>query len=103
MLFVRSLTRATPSSPRSVRISVAPNSPATFCRDAWRLIAIILLGFTFAASARTSNPVPYLHSGRMAVTRISNRIFGPPRAATPRQVQTGAVVWHVVAESLGHG
>ena len=33
--FVISLIRATPSSPRSVTMSVAPNSFASFCRNAW--------------------------------------------------------------------
>src|SRR5215470_5355641 len=38
---VRSLMRATPSSPRSVTMSVAPKSRASFCRGSWRLIAMI--------------------------------------------------------------
>src|SRR5205809_392946 len=33
------MMRATPSSPRSLTISVAPNSRASFCRGVWRLIA----------------------------------------------------------------
>src|SRR5207244_4819399 len=36
---VNSLMRSTPSSPRSVTMSVAPNSRASFCRDSWRLMA----------------------------------------------------------------
>src|SRR6266536_6319236 len=38
--FVSTLIWATPSSPRSVTMSVAPNSRANFCRDLWRLIAM---------------------------------------------------------------
>src|SRR3954471_9608996 len=38
MPFVNSLMRAMPSSPRSLTMSVAPNSVASFCRDAWRLV-----------------------------------------------------------------
>src|SRR3954466_10682524 len=34
---VRSLSFATPPSPRSVMTSVAPKSPASFCRSSWRL------------------------------------------------------------------
>src|SRR5438552_5320218 len=79
---VSSLMRATPSSPRSVTMSVAPNSRASFWRASWRLMAMILSapnclaertarsptapspttttvapGFTFAASA-ANQPVP---------------------------------------------
>src|SRR5947208_13164027 len=79
---VSSFIRATPSAPRSVTMSVAPNSRASFCRDSWRLMAIIrsapicladrtprsptapspttatvLPGFTLAASA-ANHPVP---------------------------------------------
>src|SRR3982074_205081 len=39
--FVRSLILATPSSPRSSTMSVAPYSRASCCRDSWRLVAII--------------------------------------------------------------
>jgi hypothetical protein len=38
MPYVNSLMRAMPSSPRSLTMSVAPNSVASFCRDAWRLL-----------------------------------------------------------------
>ena len=38
---VRSLIRATPSSPRSSTMSVAPKSSASFWRSAWRLMAMI--------------------------------------------------------------
>src|SRR5207249_5985576 len=39
--FVSSLMRATPSSPRSVTMSVAPNSRASFWRDECRLMAMM--------------------------------------------------------------
>ena len=40
---VSSITLATPSSPRSVTMSLAPNSRAIFCRDSWRLMAMTRL------------------------------------------------------------
>src|SRR5438270_2368337 len=38
---VMSIIRATPSSPRSATTSVAPNSRASFCREAFRLMTMI--------------------------------------------------------------
>src|SRR5437763_17022050 len=105
MPFVRSLIRVMPSSPRSVTISVAPNSRASFCRDSWRLIAIIRSapiclaestpsrptapspttttvapGFTLAASA-ANQPVPRTSE---AANRLGTRSSGgvPPGVAT---------------------
>jgi hypothetical protein len=53
--------RATPSSPRSLTMSVAPKSRASACRDAWRLMAMIRPApITFADSTprRPTAPSP---------------------------------------------
>jgi hypothetical protein len=91
--FVISLMRSTPSSPRSVTTSVAPNSCASFCRVACPLMAMIrpapicfaertpsrptapspttatvMPGFTLAASA-ANQPVPSKGLGRLPLSR----------------------------------
>src|SRR6516225_3030471 len=53
---VISLTRETPSSPRSVTMSVAPNSSASFCRASWRLIAMIRSAPSSRAASTASRP-----------------------------------------------
>ncbi|CAM5564356.1 hypothetical protein SCANM63S_09385 [Streptomyces canarius] len=56
---VISLIRATPSSPRSVTMSVAPNSRASFWRDSCRLMAMIRSApFSFAAITPHSPTAP---------------------------------------------
>ena len=102
---VMSMIRRTPSSPRSVTTSVAPKARASFCRFAWRLIAMIRSapicfadstpssptapspttttvdpGFTFAASA-ANQPVP---STSDVVSRLGNNSAGgtPPGVGT---------------------
>src|SRR6266581_1353848 len=101
---VMSMIWATPSSPRSATTSVAPNSRASFCRDAFRLIAMIRSapiclaestprrptapspttttvepGFTLAASA-ANQPVPKTSE---AVSRLGIRSAeGTPGVAT---------------------
>ena len=53
--------RATPSSPRSVTMSVAPNSRASFCRVAWRLMAMIRsapICFAESTPSRPTAPSP---------------------------------------------
>src|SRR5829696_684722 len=53
---VMSLILAAPSSPRSVTISVAPNSSASRWRDSWRLIAIIRSAPSCLAASTASRP-----------------------------------------------
>ena len=72
---VSSLMRATPSSPRSVTMSVAPNSRASFCRASWRLIAMMRSAPICFAESTPSRPTapspttatvaPGLHVGRV--------------------------------------
>src|SRR5271165_1260915 len=54
--FVISLMRATPSSPRSVTMSVAPKSFASFCRDGCRLIAMMRSAPICLAESTPSKP-----------------------------------------------
>ena len=53
---VSSLTCATPSSPRSSTMSVAPNSRASACRSAWRLNAMIRSAPSCWAARTPSRP-----------------------------------------------
>ena len=53
---VMSLMRATPSSPRSATMSVAPNSRASFCRVSCRLIAMIRSAPICRAESTPSRP-----------------------------------------------
>src|SRR5438876_7733443 len=96
--------RATPSSPRWVTISVAPNSRASFCRDSLRLMAMIRLapiclaestprsptapspttttvlpGFTLAALA-ANQPVPMTSESASRLGTMSSE--GTPGVAT---------------------
>src|SRR5688572_8817067 len=54
--FVSCLMRSTPSSPRSVTVSVAPNSRASCCRDACRLMAMTRSAPICFADNTPSNP-----------------------------------------------
>src|SRR3954466_10722527 len=53
---VSSLTSATPSSPRVVTMSVAPNSRASFCRDLCRLKMMIRSAPSCLAASTPSRP-----------------------------------------------
>src|SRR5215217_3785229 len=53
---VSSLTRATPASPRSLTISVAPYSTASCWRGAWRLMAMICSAPSWLAASTASSP-----------------------------------------------
>src|SRR6266511_3941712 len=53
---VSSLILATPSSPRSSTMSVAPNSRASFCRGTWRLMAMIRSAPRCRAASTASRP-----------------------------------------------
>ncbi len=56
MPLVISIIQATPLSPRSDTMSVAPNLWASFCRDSWRLMAIIRVSPIWRAERTPSKP-----------------------------------------------
>src|ERR671916_694888 len=84
---VMSLIRATPSSPRSVTMSVAPNSSASFCRDSWRLIAMIRSAPSCLAASTAQRPTA-------PSPTTATVLPGPASAATaPKQpVDAGRLV-----------
>src|SRR6266545_4299731 len=71
--------RATPSSPRSVTISVASNSPASFCRGARRLIAMMRAAPIRDAESTPSRPTAST-AWRIAVVPFGWFLQGPSGA-----------------------
>ena len=88
---VSSLMRTAPSSPRSVTMSVAPNSRASFWRASWRLIATIrlapiCLADSTAAADRAVTDDCHRHAG-LHVGRISGEPAGAKHIGDRQQAR----------------
>jgi hypothetical protein len=75
-----SLTRATPSSPRSVTMSVAPKARARFCRDSWRDMAMIRsapISFAAITPHRPTAPSPTTTAVEPGLTSAASAAHQP--------------------------
>jgi len=89
---VRSLMRATPSFPRSVTMSVAPNSNASFWRGSWRLIAMTRSAPSCLAARtarRPTAPSPTTATSYLALLRRRRRRTSQCRARLRRPASPG--------------
>lgn len=77
---VISLIRATPSSPRSATMSVAPNSRASFCRDSWRDMAVMRsapISLAAITAHRPTAPSPTTTAVEPGLTSVASAAHQP--------------------------